>query len=89
MTTSKLFCSNLIVFVGMVPVSDVSGSATASILLRYSLYATPLPFVAWGAGLSTVMFPLESIAVNGYLVYLCAQFHRVRSPLETARRTDK
>jgi len=60
----------------MVPVSDVSGSATASILLRYSLYATPLPFVAWGAGLSTVMFPLESIAVNGYLVYLCAQFHR-------------
>jgi len=60
----------------MVPVSDPTGAATASIVLRYSAYAAPLPFAAWGAGLTTAMFPLESLAVNGYLLYLAAQFYR-------------
>eukprot|EP01047_Picozoa_sp_COSAG01_P026351 COSAG01_NODE_1695_length_9464_cov_4.884677_3_plen_74_part_00 len=35
--------------------------------------------MAGGAGLTTAMFPLESMAVNGYLVYLCSQFHQVAS----------
>ena len=60
----------------MVPVSDSTGAATASIVLRYSAYAAPVPFAAWGAGLTTAMFPLESMAINGYLLYLAAQFYR-------------
>ena len=60
----------------MVPVSDSTGAATASIVLRYSAYAAPVPFAAWGAGLTTAMFPLESMAVNGYLLYLSSQFYR-------------
>ena len=60
----------------MVPVSDPNAQATASIILRYSAYAVPLPFAAWGAGLTTAMFPLESLAVNGYLMYLSTQFYR-------------
>jgi heme o synthase len=60
----------------MVPVSDSTGAATASIVLRYSAYAAPLPFAAWGAGLTTAMFPLESVAINGYLLYLSSQFYR-------------
>jgi protoheme IX farnesyltransferase len=60
----------------MVPVSDTTGAATASLVLRYSAYAAPVPFAAWGAGLTTAMFPLESMAVNGYLLYLSSQFYR-------------
>jgi hypothetical protein len=42
--------------------------------------------MAGGAGLTTAMFPLESMAVNGYLVYLCSQFHQVASQPPTPRR---
>eukprot|EP01050_Picozoa_sp_SAG11_P003522 SAG11_NODE_201_length_12551_cov_67.866126_6_plen_378_part_00 len=69
----------------MIPVLDKTGRATAGVLMRYSLYMLPMPFVAYHCGLTTAMFPIESIAINGYMVFLSSRFYTKASNANAKR----
>lgn len=58
----------------MVPLTDPSGVATSRICLEYSVYLTALPFVCWGTGLTSCMFPIESVGFNGLMLFAAWRF---------------
>jgi len=60
----------------MLPLSDPTGDRTSAICLEYAGYLTLLPFVCWGAGLTSCMFVVESLAFNGLLLAASARFAR-------------
>lgn len=69
----------------MVPCADPTGTRTGRILTNYAVANSIVPFAAYGLGSTTFMFPLESLAFNGYLVYCCRKFQQDSSD-ENARR---
>jgi protoheme IX farnesyltransferase len=63
----------------MVPVLDRTGAWTASLIQRYIAYLTPLPILASYAGLTSSMFAVESLAFNGYWLWMAHKFKQKRS----------
>lgn len=59
----------------MVPCFDNNGVKTAKLLTNYSLGLSTLPFASYVLGITSFMFPLESIIFNGYLLHTCRKFH--------------
>jgi len=58
----------------MLPLTDPSGERTSAVCLEYTGYLTALPFACWAAGLTSCMFPVESIAFNGAMLVAAARF---------------
>jgi len=58
----------------MVPLTDPTGERTSAICLEYSGYLALLPFVCWGAGVTSCMFAVESLAFNGAMLHASARF---------------
>lgn len=59
----------------MMPLRDPTGSRTSAVCLEYSAYLALLPVGCWAAGLTTCMFPIESILFNGAMLTAAARFH--------------
>lgn len=60
----------------MVPLTDPTGERTAAYCLEYSLYLALLPPACWISGLTTCMFPIESVVFNGGLLLAAWRFSR-------------
>ena len=58
----------------MLPLNDPSGERTSSMCFEYSLYLAALPLACWLAGLTSCMFPVESVAFNGALLLAAWRF---------------
>ena len=58
----------------MVPVNDPTGARTADLVYKYSLYLAPLPVMAAAADVTSWMFAVEGMAINGYLIHLARGF---------------
>jgi protoheme IX farnesyltransferase len=64
----------------MVAVNDPSGSRTAELVWRYSLYMAPLPLLAAGGGITSWMFAAEGMVLNGYFLSLAHKFKAHPNP---------
>jgi len=60
----------------MVPLTDPTGERTSALCLEYSGYLALLPVGCWAAGITSCMFPIESIGFNGVMVLAAARFAR-------------
>mmetsp|Transcript_17964 Transcript_17964/g.29141 ORF Transcript_17964/g.29141 Transcript_17964/m.29141 type:complete len:448 (-) Transcript_17964:3122-4465(-) len=69
----------------MVPCFDPKGIATGKLLTKYSLALSTLPLASYSLGITSAMFPLESLFFNGYLVHSCYKF-RADPTMGNARR---
>ena len=69
----------------MVAVNDPDAVRSGSLVLRYSLYLTALPLVAYGLDLTSSMFALEGSFVNMYLLYLAMKFKNNQSNANARR----
>ena len=63
----------------MVPCLEEDGEKTAGIIVRYAWYLSAVPIVATLADVTSSMFALEGIALNGYALYVAHKFHRDRT----------
>jgi hypothetical protein len=60
----------------MIPVNDPTGSRTASLITRYSLYLSTLPPLLSVTGVTSYMFAVEGTAANIWLLYLASRFQQ-------------
>lgn len=60
----------------MVACADPTGSRSAALALRYSLYMAPIPIVAALTDATSYMFAVEGTVVNAYAIYLANKFYR-------------
>lgn len=60
----------------MVACNDPTGSRSASLALRYSLYMSSIPIVASLCDVTSYMYAVEGTAVNAYATYLAYQFYK-------------
>lgn len=60
----------------MVACADPTGSRSAALALRYSLYMAPIPIVAALTDATSYMFAVEGSLVNAYAIYLAHKFYR-------------
>lgn len=58
----------------MVPVADPTGVRTAQLVERYAAYMVPLPLAACAMDVTSYMFAVESIFINGYAYMLARNF---------------
>ena len=58
----------------MLPLTDPTGDRTSWLCLEYSVYLSLLPPACWAAGITSCMFPLESVAFNGALLLAAWRF---------------
>jgi len=63
----------------MVPVNDPNGDRTSALVTRYSLYLSTLPVIASVAGVTSAMFAIEGLLLNGYALHLARRFAKDRS----------
>jgi len=60
----------------MIPCADPSGTRTATLIRRYAVYLTTLPFISTLLGVTGPMFALEGALLNAYCLKLAQQFHK-------------
>ena len=72
----------------MVPCFDIGGVQTGKILTRYAWATSVIPFAAYGAGVTSIMFPIESLAFNGYMLWATHEFKKNAND-KNARRVFK
>ena len=70
----------------MLSLGDTSGSRTAGACMEYSVYLALLPPACWAAGVTSCMFPLESIGFNGVFLLAAYRFYSHSSSQAHARR---
>lgn len=63
----------------MVPCSDPTGERTAKLSMRHSLGLFLVPFVSTAIGMTSPMFLVEGLFINGYLLYLAQRFRANRT----------
>ena len=59
----------------MVPCKDPTGMRTAALIRKYTAMLTPLPFAAAACGVTTYMFPIEFLAINGFWLWQAQKFY--------------
>ena len=57
----------------------LDGPRTGQTILRYACYLTAVPFLTTATGMTSSMFALEGILLNGYALKVAHQFHRQRT----------
>jgi protoheme IX farnesyltransferase len=64
----------------MVAVNDPAGDRTASLITRYGVYLTCVPFISSALEVTSPMFAIDAgIVLNGYAIYVASQFEKERS----------
>ena len=69
----------------MVPCADPTGARTADLVYRYSLMLAPLPVLAAAADVTSWMFAVEGMAINGYLIHLARAFKAERTTQKSSK----
>jgi protoheme IX farnesyltransferase len=64
---------------------DPQGKATSSVMTRYAVANSGIPFIAYGLDVTSIMFPIESLVYNGAMIWACNKFQQ-SSKDEDARR---
>lgn len=67
----------------MVPVQD--GPKTANLIVRYAWYLSTVPFISTLTNVTTSMFCLEGLALNGYALYVAHRFQQDRTNANARR----
>lgn len=63
----------------MVPVNDPNGDRTSDLITRYTWYLSTVPFIATITDVTSSMFAIEGIFLNGYALYVAHKFKQDRS----------
>ena len=63
----------------MVAVNDPNGDRTASLIKRYRLYLASLPILSTALEVTSPMFAVEGILLNGYALHVASKFDKERS----------
>ena len=63
----------------MVAVNDPNGDRTASLIKRYGVYLASLPFLSTAYAVTSPMFAVEGILLNGYALHVASKFDKERS----------
>ena len=64
----------------MVATNDTpEGSATADLIIKYTYYLSAMPFLTTLSGITSSMFAVEGIFLNGYAIYVARNFDKERS----------
>lgn len=63
----------------MVPVNDIHGDRTASLITRYTWYLSTLPMISTIMDVTSSMFAIEGLALNSYALYVAYQFKQERT----------
>mmetsp|Transcript_6185 Transcript_6185/g.9327 ORF Transcript_6185/g.9327 Transcript_6185/m.9327 type:complete len:474 (-) Transcript_6185:70-1491(-) len=63
----------------MVAVNDPNGDRTASLIKRYGVYLASLPFLSTALEVTSPMFAVEGILLNGYALHVASKFDKERS----------
>ena len=64
----------------MVAVNDTEkGCATANLITKYTYYLSAMPIVSTLAGVTSSMFAIEGLFLNGYAIYVAHKFNKERS----------
>eukprot|EP01083_Nonionella_stella_P112246 329966_1 len=64
----------------MVATNDTpEGSATADLITKYTYYLSAMPFLTTLSGITSSMFAVEGIFLNGYAIYVARNFDKERS----------
>lgn len=58
---------------------SVRGDATARLVMNYTYYLSAMPVVATLTGVTSSMFVIEGLALNGYALYVARNFDKDRS----------
>jgi|GEM_PF-185733 len=58
----------------MVPCFDPTGEQTGKLLTKYAVALAALPVASYSLGITSAMFPLESILFSGFFVHAAYQF---------------
>jgi protoheme IX farnesyltransferase len=72
----------------MMPCFDETGARTARSMIRNSLALSALPLISYSLGITSIMFPIESLAFNGMLLYASYKF-KADPSVANARRVFK
>jgi len=64
----------------MVATNDTpDGCATADLITKYTYYLSAMPFLTTLSGITSSMFAVEGIFLNGYAIYVARNFDKERS----------
>lgn len=63
----------------MVPVLEEDGVQTASLVVRYAWYLSSIPVLSTLTGVTSTMFLLEGVALNGYALFVAHDFQKDRT----------
>ena len=63
----------------MVSTNDINGHRTAALIKNYTYYLSTLPLISTVSGITSSMFAVEGILLNGYAIYVAKNFERERS----------
>mmetsp|Transcript_24668 Transcript_24668/g.28512 ORF Transcript_24668/g.28512 Transcript_24668/m.28512 type:complete len:485 (+) Transcript_24668:41-1495(+) len=63
----------------MVSTNDVDGTRSAALIRNYTYYLSTVPFISTVAGVTSSMFAVESLAFNGYALYVAHKFNEDKS----------
>eukprot|EP00559_Dactyliosolen_fragilissimus_P007754 CAMPEP_0184859768 /NCGR_PEP_ID=MMETSP0580-20130426/4761_1 /TAXON_ID=1118495 /ORGANISM="Dactyliosolen fragilissimus" /LENGTH=535 /DNA_ID=CAMNT_0027356597 /DNA_START=257 /DNA_END=1861 /DNA_ORIENTATION=+ len=64
----------------MIATTDTpEGDETARLIYRYTQYLSTLPFLTYAFDLTSSMFLLEGLVLNGYALHVARNFHKERS----------
>jgi protoheme IX farnesyltransferase len=72
----------------MMPCFDETGARTARSMIRNSVALSVLPLISYSLGITSIMFPIESLAFNGVLLYASYKF-KADPSVGNARRVFK
>lgn len=64
----------------MVATNDTAkGCATADLITKYTLYLSTMPIISTLSGVTSSMFAIEGLFLNGYALYVANKFNQERS----------
>jgi hypothetical protein len=63
----------------MVAVNDPTGDRTARLIKRYGAFLSSLPFLSTALEVTSPMFAVEGILLNGYALHVASKFDKERS----------
>lgn len=55
------------------------GDNTSRMITKYTWYLSAIPFITSAAGVTSSMFAIEGVALNGYALYVAHRFNKERS----------
>eukprot|EP00593_Proboscia_inermis_P012642 CAMPEP_0171323288 /NCGR_PEP_ID=MMETSP0816-20121228/115483_1 /TAXON_ID=420281 /ORGANISM="Proboscia inermis, Strain CCAP1064/1" /LENGTH=300 /DNA_ID=CAMNT_0011821965 /DNA_START=80 /DNA_END=982 /DNA_ORIENTATION=- len=63
----------------MISCNDPNGDRTANVIMKYAIYLSAIPFVSSALDVTSSMFAVEGILLNGYALVVAKKFYDERS----------